>query len=298
MSPGPPVKNQCALHPDEPVTGLCGCGTFFCRKCSSSKLFCRDCVEQRELVSNHNGLMMAQHGATAAHPHHAHRPLSQRVLLESLMMALMLAGAVWALLSFAGNSTAFSDDDHFVTYGINSSADPVQKSADIFSTSFGTASGADVSLFSDTSYSVSAKVESITAYDDSMGETVPYDLLLSWGTLARDDIGSQLKWEQADRHGTVSGSLSEVGQGIDADYVISHVSNSHVIAANQSIAGALDTIKAGDVVRIDGRLVDIRMVEGNQVYTVTSSKSRTDQGDGACEIIYVERIKINDTSWS
>lgn len=298
MSPGPTVENQCTLHPDEPLTGLCGCGTFFCRKCSPSRVFCHDCADQRNLVIHHNEVAHSQNGTTAARTVDTHRPLSQRVILESLIMTLMLVGAIWGLFTFWGNGQAYSDNDHFVTYGINSSVEPTQRQAAFFKSMYGTVGGAEVTLTSDTVYSVSAKVQSITAYDDSMGDAIPYDLLLAWGSLAEGDVDGKLSWMQSDRRGTVSGSLSATGADVDADYVISHVSNSHVLPANQNIAVALDTIKTGDIVRIDGRLVDVKLVDGNQVYNVESSKSRTDQGDGACEIILVERIKINEETWS
>lgn len=296
---GPPKENLCELHPDEPVTGLCGCGTFFCRKCSASTVFCRDCFNQRELVARHNDLALENQGAAIALPGQLqHRPLSLKIAIETFVMALMLLVSIWVLFNFYGSDTAFSGEDHFITYGIDSSAEPIQKSSAIFRASFNTASGTEVTLFSDTNYSISAKVQGIKAYDDAMGEVVPYDLLLAWGMLAEDEVDGSMTWEQSNRRGTVSGSLNDAGREIDAGYVITHVSNSHVIAANQSIASAFDKIKPGDIIRIDGRLVDIRMVDDNQVYTVNSSKSRTDQGDGACEIIYVERIKINEDSWS
>ncbi|MHB0915622.1 MAG: hypothetical protein ACYC5A_00530 [Thermoleophilia bacterium] len=250
-------------------------------------------------MTRHNETVVEARSAALAHPGQlGHRPLSQKVAIESLFMSLMLVAAIWALFTFAGDDTAFSSDDHFFTYGINSETDPIQKPAPVFRMSFGTASGTEVTLFSDTNYSISAKVQGVKAYDDAMGEVVPYDLLLAWGLLADDDVDDNMTWEQSNRRGTVSGSLNDAGREIDSGYVITHVSNSHVIPANQSIASALDTIKPGDIVRIDGRLVDIKMVDDSKVYTVTSSKSRTDQGDGACEIIYVERIKINDQSWS
>ena len=244
-------------------------------------------------------MLLADHDAAASHPSNAcHHPLSHRVVIESLVMTVMLAAAILALFFFVGSGEREGHQDDFFTYGIDSTVDPFQKQAEAFKTSFGTSSGGEVTLFSDTAYSVSAKVESVTAYDDTMGDFMTYDLLLAWGILAEEDVDAKLSWEQADRRGTVSGSLSASGGDIDADYVISHVSNSHVIAANHSIAAAFATIRAGDVVRIDGRLVDIKMVEGNQVYNISSSKSRTDQGDGACEVILVDRIRINDHTWS
>lgn len=302
MTPLPgPSNNRCPSHPEEPITGLCGCGSFFCRRCSSSPVLCGSCLAERERGATLAGAaVIERHGLAAtprSQPHH--RPLSQRVLIEALLMTILLVGAFYALFFMYDKSPAFSEDDSFVTFGIDSTRDPIQKEADRFRFTLYTADGAEVTLTSQTAYSISAKVQNVASYDDAMGDAVPYDLLLAWGQMAEEDVDSRLTWEQADRRGTVTGSLGgSSGPAIDADYVVTHVSNNHVIPANENIAAALDMIEAGDIVRIDGRLVDMRMVKGDELYTVNTSKSRTDQGDGACEIIFVERIRINGETYS
>jgi hypothetical protein len=237
--------------------------------------------------------------AAAPRDHSHHKPLCQRVMLEALLMTIFFVSAICAIFVLFDSAPAFSDNDSFVTFGIDSTVDPIQKQAERFQFTLYTSDGSEVKLTSSTAYSISAKVESIASYDDSMSETVPYDLLLAWGRMADDDVDSTLTWEQADRRGTVSGKLGgSSGPDVDADYVITHVSNSHVIPATDEIARALDTLSAGDMVRIEGRLVDMQMTNGDEVFSVQTSTSRTDQGDGACEIIYVENIKINENSFN
>jgi hypothetical protein len=191
---------------------------------------------------------------------------------------------------------AASEQPH-VSYGGVTAAEPLQQDAPKFETTLKLA-GALVTLTSDTSYSINAKVESVKTYDDTISPAIPLDLLLAWGQMADPNIDSKLTWEQSDRRGTVAGTLGKFGEvDLTADYVISHVSNNHVIPADDRIRQGLMQIKPGNVVRIDGRLVDVRMVTGNRVLTVSSSKSRFDQGDGACEIIYVEHLRVNNLSY-
>jgi hypothetical protein len=61
---------------------------------------------------------------------------------------------------------------------------------------------------------------------------------------------------------------------------------------------ALRSIQPGDKISIEGRLVDVRVrTDDNRGLSMKTSTSRLDQGDGACEIIFVERIKINEKSY-
>ena len=109
------------------------------------------------------------------------------------------------------------------------------------------------------------------------------------------DTGSRFSWRQSGRRGVVAGNID--GTGLTSGYVISHVSNNHLIPATGGIRRAIATVKPGDAVRIEGRLVDVSMVTGNGILSFFTSKTRTDQDDGACEIIYVEHIRINNRSY-
>ncbi len=80
------------------------------------------------------------------------------------------------------------------------------------------------------------------------------------------------------------------------------VSNNHLITNNKKILSVISRIKPGDQVEISGYLVN---VEANKIGSVSeydsssfnlkSSTVRTDDGAGACEIIYVNNIKILQT---
>ena len=58
--------------------------------------------------------------------------------------------------------------------------------------------------------------------------------------------------------------------------------------ANKTVADKLSLLKRGHVIKISGYLVECRQDH----WIWRSSTSRNDTGNGACEIIYVEDLKI------
>lgn len=213
-------------------------------------------------------------------------------------MTILATLALAAMFGFQDRSLSLSTGRSAISYGINPGTEPVQNQTSLFQTSVSLPDGS-ATLSSDASFTINAKVESSKAYDDAISSLVPYDLLLTWGDMADDDIDSRLVWEQGDRRGQVSGSLGGAsGVELSADYVIRHVSNNHMIPSTERIEKAMSNIKAGDMVRIDGRLVDVRMsMNDGRVLTVNTSKTRTDQGEGACEIVYVEHLRVNGQTY-
>ncbi|MHB0866046.1 MAG: hypothetical protein ACYC6B_01940 [Thermoleophilia bacterium] len=226
------------------------------------------------------------------------RPLTQRVLLEALLLTTVSIIVFWMILGAQNNSFALTAASQVSSYGIDASREPVQNETSLFQNAM-KVSGGVAHLASNSSYSISARVESAKAYDDNISNTMPYDVLLAWGTMADASVYDKLDWSQNNRQGSVSGNLGGMnGADVSSDYVVNHVSNNHLIPASGRIREALATIQPGDLVKIDGRLVDIRVqMNDNRILTVQTSKSRSDQGDGACEIIFVERIKINETTY-
>ncbi|MDR9777767.1 hypothetical protein RJJ65_35115, partial [Rhizobium hidalgonense] len=65
------------------------------------------------------------------------------------------------------------------------------------------------------------------------------------------------------------------------------VSNIHIIPANPRIAAALKRVKQGDLVQLNGDLVEV----DDHGWKWTSSLSRNDVGDGACELLRVQSIQ-------
>ena len=297
--PGLLGHNRCPVHPSEPLVGMCGCGTLFCRRCSPSAVFCARCHRQHQHASHQvSQTAIADPGWHFRHPAHGYgRPLTHKILLDALFMTVLATLALTAVFGIQNSDFTVDASQNAISYGINTGNEPIQHETSLFKTNVAVPGGT-ATLSSDTSYSINAKVESARFYDDTIGDLVPYDLLLAWGDLALDDVDSRLDWEQDDRRGQVSGSLGSAnGVNLSTSYVIGHVSNNHLIPSTDRIARAMKNIKAGDMVRINGRLVDIRMsLNDNRVLTVNTSKTRTDQGEGACEVIYVEQLRVNGQS--
>ncbi len=295
---------------------MCGCGTFFCRKCSTSAVFCSRCNQQHQSLttpdvsdsaaghgSGFGGLRPALGAAGQApapghafggHPLRIHaRPLPQRLALEVALTLTVAVALMIAMFTLQERSYSF-EPSPTISYGINAGKEPVQTSVPSFRETIWH-EGVRAELTSDSTFTINARVQSTKAYSDEISAVMPFDFLLSWGELADEEISDSLTWTQADRRGSVTGILGgSSGPDLSTEYVISHVSNSHLIPADESIHAGLAQVQPGDMVRIKGRLVDVRaFVNEGQVLSVTTSKSRTDQGDGACEVIYVEELRVN-----
>jgi hypothetical protein len=83
--------------------------------------------------------------------------------------------------------------------------------------------------------------------------------------------------------------LSVVGDETDVN---TQIANCHLVPADSSVRRQVKRIHAGDHIRVKGYLVDIYGVKDNgQYFTWTSSTTREDTGDGACELIYVTSVE-------
>ena len=67
-----------------------------------------------------------------------------------------------------------------------------------------------------------------------------------------------------------------------------------MIPSTDNIRRALKSIKTNVLVEIGGYLVNIRGKVGRKDVWWNTSISRSDTGDHSCEIIYVEKIRINN----
>ncbi|TVQ68348.1 MAG: hypothetical protein EA363_11415, partial [Balneolaceae bacterium] len=65
--------------------------------------------------------------------------------------------------------------------------------------------------------------------------------------------------------------------------------NMHMIPATREIERALKRVRKGDLVRFNGKLVN---VEGPGGFRWRTSTTRTDTGNGACELVFVESFEI------
>jgi len=118
----------------------------------------------------------------------------------------------------------------------------------------------------------------------------PCDVALVWGDLAADDAWRKLAWSQSGRwyywrwHGQQPFSNGEV---------MRNSSNTHVVPASSDLGGAARSLAPGDIAELAGELVRIDGRRGQESVWWKSSLSRTDTGDGSCELLYLRRLRVN-----
>ncbi|TZF90740.1 hypothetical protein [Cognatilysobacter lacus] len=130
-------------------------------------------------------------------------------------------------------------------------------------------------------FSVDARVLSREDYRSGReADLSPTDLALGWGRMRDDSVLARLDVSQGGRWYRYRWSDAPP---IPPDEIVRSSANMHVIPANEGVARALDRIKKGDRVRMDGWLVEADAPDG---WTWRSSLTRDDSGDGACEVVY------------
>ncbi len=118
----------------------------------------------------------------------------------------------------------------------------------------------------------------------------PVDMGIAWGYILNDENFDSIKWnETGSRYLTWYTKntkwLNEIGS-IEGLY-----SNNHLIPSDKKIRKQIKKIKTGDYVELKGYLVNVYWQTSAGDYYWESSTTRTDTGDGACEVFYVTEVK-------
>lgn len=122
----------------------------------------------------------------------------------------------------------------------------------------------------------------------------PRDLTLIWGKVAEHNQDVDFHWTQMTRR-TIMAIDSSVDQeklfGGEAGVGMC-LSNNHIIPASDEVRWKLKMLRAGDHIRLRGYLVDVDGIRSDgATFYWHSSTTRTDTGDGACEVIYTTGIE-------
>jgi hypothetical protein len=136
-------------------------------------------------------------------------------------------------------------------------------------------------------YDITARILSREDYRfDAMSDLVPEDLALGWGPMSDNRILQAFEISQSARfyYWHSKGKLP-----IPREEVIEHSANTHVIPVDAAIGAQLERLRAGQVVHLTGLLIDAVRDDGRWVHT---SLTRSDTGDGACEVMLVEAIEL------
>ena len=120
-------------------------------------------------------------------------------------------------------------------------------------------------------------------HDDAQAKFSPIDYAVSWGMFAEPEIARTISVNQYDRY--LNWKMPQVP--VPVEQAMQMVSNMHIVPANPEIARKIKQVKRGDLVRLQGELVEIK----DQDLVWRSSLTPTDIGDGACEVFRVSSIQ-------
>ena len=118
---------------------------------------------------------------------------------------------------------------------------------------------------------------------DEQAKFSPIDYAVSWGMFADPYFAKQIHVRQYDRF--LNWKMKTLP--VSAEQAMQMVSNMHIIPANPDIAKQIKKVQRGDLVRLQGELVEVK--DRNLVWR--SSLTNTDVGDGACELFRVHSIQ-------
>src|SRR5690349_11796330 len=116
-----------------------------------------------------------------------------------------------------------------------------------------------------------------------LADVAPLDIAVGWGPMSNSAVLANIDISQSGRFYFWH---YDDAPPIPPQDIISHSANWHLVPANDVVWGKLDRLRVGDVVKLEGMLVNL---ENPGVVTMTTSLRRDDSGAGACEIIYVEK---------
>lgn len=121
---------------------------------------------------------------------------------------------------------------------------------------------------------------------DHTAKISPYDLALGWGIMSDQRTLDVLSIRQGNRFYAYSWGP---GAGVSGNAIATSSANMHIIPKAEDVEDVLGDVREGDIVQLFGYLVQVITPEG---ITWRSSTTRNDQGNGACEIVYVEKLEI------
>ena len=136
-------------------------------------------------------------------------------------------------------------------------------------------------------FSIDARVLHRKVYHfEKESALVPVDLALGWGAMSDQHVLDQLKITQSARFYWYQYARQPP---IPKDEIISHSTNLHIIPSTPEIARRCKWLRAGSLIRLTGDLVE---ASGPGINSWKSSLSRTDSGNGACELMWVKEMSI------
>jgi hypothetical protein len=145
----------------------------------------------------------------------------------------------------------------------------------------------DFTLTPRAKFSLTARVLARERYSaDAGADLSPIDIAFGWGVMSDTSLLSLLKISQTSRFYYWHYKQQPP---VPHDVITRSSANMHLIPANASVKDKLYGARVGDVVELEGELVDVTRANN---WRWNTSLTREDSGGGACELIYVTNVLI------
>jgi len=144
----------------------------------------------------------------------------------------------------------------------------------------------DVTLATRAHFDVTARV--LSRKDYSWGgdaDLVPVDLALGWGRMSDRSVLDSIDISQSGRFYYWNTKTFPIPRR----EIETSSANMHMIPADAGVKHQLEQVRQGQVVHIEGFLVNASRPGG---WHWNTSMTRNDTGAGACELVYVESVDI------
>jgi len=144
----------------------------------------------------------------------------------------------------------------------------------------------DATLHPLANFSLTARVLSRDNYRfDAGSDLSPTDLAFGWGRMSDSAVLRGIDISQSGRFYYWQTKAFPIPRR----EIETHSANMHMIPADAAVAYQLKRVRVGDVVSLDGLLVEADKANG---WRWRSSLTRDDTGGGACELVYVQSLTI------
>jgi hypothetical protein len=135
------------------------------------------------------------------------------------------------------------------------------------------------------SYRVRARLLGSKRYTNGReSEISPIDFAIGWGPMSDSAVLDHFELSQRVRYFTLHWDELPLPE----KDIFESAANMHLIPADDTVRDALDRMRVGEIIELDGYLVQVKDAKG---WSWRSSLSRTDRGAGACELMWVERAR-------
>lgn len=146
----------------------------------------------------------------------------------------------------------------------------------------------DYSITPLANFSLTARVLSRADYSwDRAAALSPTDFAFGWGPMSDSSVLAGLKIWQSGRWYYYQWNTPQ--PPIPLPEIIHTSANMHMIPADSTVRAQIKRVRVGDIVHLQGELIEARGKDGS---IWRSSMSRDDTGDGACEVVYVRSLVV------